>query len=47
MHPLTRILALTAVIDPVHHARATDAGAAAIISKAAQPAEIIASIRRV
>ena len=46
MHPQTRILALTAVIDPVHHARATDAGAAAIISKAAQPAEIIACIRQ-
>jgi DNA-binding NarL/FixJ family response regulator len=46
-HLQTRILALTAVIDPVHHARATDAGAAAIISKAAQPAEIVASIRRV
>jgi DNA-binding NarL/FixJ family response regulator len=46
-HPQTRILALTAVIDPVHHGQATDAGAAAIISKAAQPAEIVASIRRV
>jgi len=46
MHPRARILALTAVIDPAHHARATDAGAAAIISKAAHPAEIVASIRR-
>jgi two-component system response regulator DevR len=47
MHPQARILALTAVIDPAHHARATDAGAAGIISKAAQPAEIVASVRRV
>ena len=46
MHPQARILALTAVIDPGHYARATEAGAAAIISKAAQPAEIVASIRR-
>jgi two-component system, NarL family, response regulator DevR len=45
-HPQTRILALTSVIDPVHHGRATDAGAAAIISKAAQPTEIVALIRR-
>jgi DNA-binding NarL/FixJ family response regulator len=36
---------LTAVIDPAHHARAIDAGAAGIISKAAQPAEIVAHIR--
>lgn len=45
IHPRARILALTAVIDPAHHARATDAGAAAIISKAAHPAEIVTSIR--
>ncbi len=46
MHPRARILALTAVIDPAHHARAIDAGAVKIISKAAQPAEIIACIRQ-
>jgi DNA-binding NarL/FixJ family response regulator len=45
-HPQAQILALTAVIDPVHHGRATDAGAAAIISKGAQPTEIVASIRQ-
>jgi DNA-binding NarL/FixJ family response regulator len=46
MHPRARILALTAVIDPAHHARAIDAGAVRIISKAAHPAEIIAWIRQ-
>jgi DNA-binding NarL/FixJ family response regulator len=46
MHPGAWILALTAVIDPSHHARAIDAGAVKIISKAAQPAEIIACIRQ-
>jgi DNA-binding NarL/FixJ family response regulator len=46
IHPRARILVLTAVIDPAHHARAIDAGAAGIISKAAQPAEIVACIRQ-
>jgi CheY-like chemotaxis protein len=46
LHPQSRVLVLTAVIDPAHHATAIDAGAAAILSKAAQPAEIITSIRR-
>jgi DNA-binding NarL/FixJ family response regulator len=45
MHPRARTLVLTAVIDPAHHARAINAGAAGIISKAAQPAEIVAHIR--
>jgi DNA-binding NarL/FixJ family response regulator len=46
LHPQSRVLVLTAVIDPAHHARAIDAGAAGVISKAAQPTEIITSIRR-
>jgi DNA-binding NarL/FixJ family response regulator len=46
LHPRPRVLVLTAVIDPAHHATAIDAGAAAILSKAAQPAEIITFIRR-
>src|SRR5215208_2289367 len=32
LHPRPRMLVLTAVIDPAHHARAIDAGAAAILS---------------
>jgi DNA-binding NarL/FixJ family response regulator len=46
LHPRPRMLVLTAVIDPAHHARAIDAGAAGVISKAAQPTEIITTIRR-
>ena len=46
IHPRARSLVLTAVIDPAHHARAINAGAAGIISKAAQPAEIVACIRQ-
>jgi DNA-binding NarL/FixJ family response regulator len=46
LHPRPRMLVLTAVIDPARHARAIDAGAAGVISKAAQPAEIITTIRR-
>ena len=45
-HPRGRIVVLTAVIDRAHHGRAIDAGAAAILSKAAHPAELVASVRR-
>jgi len=45
IYPQGRILVLTAVIDQAHHARAIDAGAAAILSKAAQPADIVACVR--
>jgi two-component system response regulator DesR len=42
----TKTLVLTAVIDPAHHAQAIAAGALGIVGKAADPAEIIASVRR-
>jgi DNA-binding NarL/FixJ family response regulator len=45
-YPRGRILVLTAVIDRAHHARAIDAGAAAILSKSAQPADIVAQVRQ-
>src|SRR5215213_76458 len=45
IYPLGRIVVLTAVIDQTHHARAIDAGAAAVLSKAAQPEEIVACVR--
>ena len=44
-YPRGRIVVLTAVIDRTHHARAIDAGAAAVLSKAAQPDEIVACVR--
>ena len=47
IHPRGRVLVLTAVIDQAHHARAIDAGAAAILSKAAHPSEIVACVRQV
>jgi len=45
IYPGGRIVVLTAVIDKMHHARAIDAGAAAVLSKAAQPGHIVAHIR--
>jgi len=44
-YPRGRIVVLTAVIDPTHHARAIAAGAVAVLSKAAQPDVIVACVR--
>jgi DNA-binding NarL/FixJ family response regulator len=46
IYPRGQIVVLTSVIDQAHHSRAIDAGASAILSKAAQPAEIVTFLRR-
>jgi DNA-binding NarL/FixJ family response regulator len=38
---------LTANTEPMHHARAIEAGAVGVITKSAQPEEIISAVRRV
>jgi DNA-binding NarL/FixJ family response regulator len=47
LSPRARVIILTADTDKTQHARAIEAGAVAVISKAAQPDEIVEAIRRV
>jgi DNA-binding NarL/FixJ family response regulator len=46
-NPRGQTIVLTADAEPLHHADAIEAGAAGVISKFAQPAEIVEAIRRV
>jgi DNA-binding NarL/FixJ family response regulator len=45
--PRARVIVLTADTDKAQHARAIEEGAVAVISKAAQPEQIVEAIRRV
>lgn len=45
-YPLGRVVVLSGIVDPAHLARATAAGATAIVSKAAHPCDIFDTVRR-
>jgi DNA-binding NarL/FixJ family response regulator len=46
-NPQAQAIVLTADTEKLHHARAIEAGAVGVISKSAQPSEIVEAIRRV
>lgn len=46
-NPHAQMIVLTADAEPLHHANVIEAGAAGVVSKFAQPAEIVEAIRRV